>query len=231
MKIAGIVGGIAPESTIEYYRLIVQEYRARKPDGGYPRVIINSIDLTKMIGMISAGDLPGVTEYLASEVERLERAGADFGVLASNTPHVVFNEVRRRTRIPLISIVDAARDQAKRLGLSRLGLFGTRFTMQGRFYPDVFEQAGITLVAPKSDEQEYIHEKYFSELVNAVFLPETRERLLSIAERMRTQDDIQGVILAGTELPLILREVDRRGMAFLDTTRIHVEKIVQALLD
>jgi aspartate racemase len=231
MKIAGIVGGIAPESTIEYYRLIVQEYRARKPDGGYPRVIINSIDLTKMIGMISAGDLPGVTEYLASEVERLERAGADFGVLASNTPHVVFNEVRRRTRIPLISIVDAARDQAKRLGLSRLGLFGTRFTMQGRFYPDVFEQAGITLVAPKSDEQEYIHEKYFSELVNAVFLPETRERLLSIAERMRTQDDIQGVILAGTELPLILREVDRRGIAFLDTTRIHVEKIVQALLD
>jgi aspartate racemase len=231
MKIAGIVGGIAPESTIEYYRLIVQEYRARKPDGGYPRVIINSIDLTKMIGMISAGDLPGVTEYLTSEVERLERAGADFGVLASNTPHVVFNEVRRRTRIPLISIVDAARDQAKRLGLSRLGLFGTRFTMQGRFYPDVFEQAGITLVAPKSDEQEYIHEKYFSELVNAVFLPETRERLLSIAERMRTQDDIQGVILAGTELPLILREVDRRGIAFLDTTRIHVEKIVQALLD
>src|SRR5512146_168755 len=102
MKTLGILGGIGPESTIEYYRLIVSAYRTRKPDGSFPSVIINSIDMTKMLGLIGANEMNAVTDYLVGEVNKLAKAGAEFGLMAANTPHIVFNEIRERARIPLI---------------------------------------------------------------------------------------------------------------------------------
>lgn len=229
MKTLGIIGGTAPESTIEYYRFIIAGYRERQPDGSYPSIIINSIDLKKMLDFIAAGDLAGVADYLADEIEKLAAARATFALLASNTPHIVFNELRLRSRIPLISIVEATSDAAKRLGLKRLGLFGTRFTMQGRFYPEVFSREGIALVTPESDEQEFIHQKYMTEFVKGTILPETREKLLAIVDRMKEREGIDGLILGGTELPLVLRDV-QRGIPFLDTTRIHVNRAVAELM-
>ena len=229
-KTVGIVGGIGPESTIEYYRLILAGYRERKPDGSYPAILIDSIDLQKMLGLIAANELAGVTEYLVGEVERLARAGADFGLLAANTPHIVFDEIQRRSPIPLISIVEATCRAAKDLGLKRLGLFGTRFTMQGRFYPDVFSREGIAVAVPEPEEQTYIHDKYLGELVHAVIRPETREGLLGIVDRLQERQGIDGLILGGTELPLILRDVKYREIPFLDTTKIHVECVVRELV-
>jgi aspartate racemase len=115
------------------------------------------------------------------------------------------------------------------MGLTKLGLFGTRFTMQGRFYPDVFSKARIALATPAGDEQTYIHDKYMNELLRGIFLPETRAGLLAIVDRMRQHDSIQGVILGGTELPLILREAAHAGIPLLDTTRIHVRAMVARL--
>lgn len=230
MQTAGIIGGIGPEATVDYYRSIVAAYRAGKPDGGYPAVIINSIQLNRMLDLVEANALDALTGYLSSEVQKLANAGADFGLLASNTPHIVFDEIRLRSPIPLISIVEATCDAAKALGLKKLGLFGSRFTMQGRFYPQVFSNAGISLVVPEHEEQAYIHDKYMNELVNGIFLPDTRDRLLGIVERLKEREKIQGLILGGTELPLILREVPDRGIPFLDTTQIHVKAIVERLL-
>jgi len=230
MKTLGIIGGIAPESTIEYYRLIIASYRARKPDGSYPPLIINSINLKKMLDLIGANELASVTEYLLGEVHKLSRAGADFGLLAANTPHIVFEDVQRESPIPLLSIVQTACEAVRGLGLKRVGLFGTRFTMQGHFYPEVFSRHGITLVVPDLDEQDYIHDKYMSELINGIFLPETREGLLQIVERLKERTDIQGLILGGTELPLILRDIDDRVIPFLDTTKIHAEYAVAQML-
>ena len=230
MKTLGMVGGIGPESTMEYYRLIVALYRAQKPDGSYPPILINSINLKKMLDLIGANELEAVAEYLVSEVIRLADAGADFGLLAANTPHIVFEDIQRQSPIPLISIVEAACQATQRLGLTKVGLFGIRFTMQGRFYPGVFEKRGITLVVPSPEDQDYIHTRYLSELVQGVFLSETRERLLAIVARMKEQEGIQGLILGGTELPLILREEAYQGVIFLDTTRIHVEQAVAQLL-
>jgi len=181
MKTLGIVGGLGPESTVDYYRLIIAAYREQKQDGSYPATIINSIDLNKARDLVTANALADLTGYLVAEVQRLARAGADFGLLAANTPHIVFDDLRRQSPIPLLSIVEATCEAAKVLGLKRLGLLGTRFTMQGRFFPDVFSRAGMTLVVPKEDEQAYIHDKYMSELVNGIVLAETRERLLQIA--------------------------------------------------
>ncbi|MBP1712243.1 MAG: aspartate racemase [Deltaproteobacteria bacterium] len=230
MKTVGIIGGVAPESTIEYYRLIIASYREKMRDGSYPPIIINSIDMKKMLDFITAKDLAGVTEYLLGEIKKLEKAGADFGLMASNTPHIVFEDIRRQSPIPLISIVEAACEAAYASRLRKVGLFGTRFTMQGRFYPEVFSRQGIALITPGLEDQEYIHEKYMSELVNGVFLAETRARLLTIVERMKERDGIQGLILGGTELPLILRDVSDRGIPFLDTTRIHVERVIAHML-
>jgi aspartate racemase len=230
MKFLGIIGGIAPESTVEYYRLIISSYRAQKPDDSYPPLIINSIDLRKMINWIEADKLTEMTAYLVNEVHRLARAGADFGLLASNTPHIVFEEIQRQSPIPLLSIVQSACEAAKAMGLKKVGLLGTRFTMQGRFYPEVFSKHGIKLFTPEEEDQDYIHNKYMGELIHGIFLPETRARLLEIVERLKTKADIQGLILGGTELPLILRDVTDSGIPFLDTTRIHVEAAVAQML-
>ena len=229
MKTAGIIGGIGPESTIEYYRQMVAAYRERKPDGSYPPIIINSIDLQKMLGLIAANELAEVTDYLIEEVQKLTKAGADCVLLAANTPHIVFDEIHRRSQIPLISIVEAACDAANALQLNRVGLFGTRFTMQGQFYPEVFSKAGISLVVPKEGDQTYIHEKYMNEFVKGIFLPGTRERLLTMVDRLKESEGIQGLILGGTDLPPIFRDSTTRGIPFLDTTRIHVKAMVAEL--
>ncbi len=230
MKTVGIIGGIGPESTIEYYRFIIDGYRNRKTDGSYPSIVINSIDLNKLIGWMNAGELDAAADYLSVEIEKLARAGVDFAVLAANTPHIVFDQIREHSPLPLISIVEATRDKALALGLQRPGLFGTRFTMQGRFYPEVFKRAGLPIILPNESEQTFIHEKYMGELLNNIFLPETREGLFVIADRMKEIDRIDGLILGGTELPLLMRADKRCPIPLLDTTRIHVERIVDEIL-
>src|SRR5713226_8537293 len=174
MRTSGIIGGLGPESTVDYYRSIIARFRARKPDGGYPHVIINSLDIDKGIALLDAGRLGDLADYLAAGVELLARAGADLGFIAANTPHLVFDEVQRRSAIPLLSIVRATSDYAKALGLKKAGLFGTGFTMRANFYPEEFQRAGIALVLPKDSEREFVHRKYLGELLKNQFLPETR---------------------------------------------------------
>jgi aspartate racemase len=229
MKTLGLIGGTGPESTIEYYRLLVAKYR-EQADGHSPPLIINSIDLKQMIEWMTAGELSKVADALVVEVEKLRQAGADVGALTANTPHIVFDELQQRSSLPLISIVEAARDEVQRRGLQSVGLFGTRFTMQAPFYPDVFSRAGLNLILPNDQEQDYIHKIYLGELLKDIFLPETRSRLLEIADEMKRRDNIEALILGGTELPLLLRAEEHNGLALLDTTRIHVDRLVTEML-
>ena len=183
-----------------------------------------------MLDLIAAKKLAGLTEYLLGEIRKLAQAGADIALLASNTPHLVFGDLQRQSPIPLISIVETACEAAQALCLKKVGLFGTRFTMQGQFYPEVFTKQGIEISLPALEDQEYIHEKYMSELVNGVFLDKTRKGLMTIVDRLKTKDGIQGLILGETELPLILPEESAAGIPFLDTTRIHAEQVVSLML-
>ena len=223
-----MVGGIGPESTIDYYRLLIAAYRELHPDSSYPAIVINSVDLKTVLDLVSTNQRGSLVELFSGAVEALARAGAEVGFLASNTPHLVFDEIARRSPIPLVSIVESARDRASALGLKRVGLFGTRFTMQVNFYADAFAQAGMEMIAPQPAEQDYIHEKYMGELVAGILLPETRAGLLAIARLMQTRHGIEALILGGTELPLILRGDNDIGIPFLDTAQIHVQAVIAA---
>src|SRR5579884_1379961 len=162
MKKLGVIGGLGPESTIDYYRFLIAAYRERVPDGSAPPIIINSIDMNKGLSMVRSENYEQLTEYLLKELEVLARAGAAFAIISANTPHIVFDEVDARTPLPLISIVEATAAEAKKRGLNKLTLFGTQFTMQGSFYPKVFRRHEIALVVPGKEEQAYIHDKYMN---------------------------------------------------------------------
>lgn len=230
MKKLGIVGGTSPESTVDYYRSLVARYRERVGDGSYPRIIINSVDLQSVVNAFSTGDHARLTADFVDGVECLARAGADFGLFAANTPHLVFDEVARRSRIPLISIVEVACKAAKPTARKRLAILSNRFTMKGTFYADVFTRHGIALVVPQPEDLEWVHEKYMGELINGMFLPETHAQLLAVVDRMREQDNVDGVILAGTELSLIIKEESHNGIPILDTAKIHVEAAIDEML-
>jgi aspartate racemase len=230
MKSLGIIGGLGPESTVDYYQRIIALYRERTGNDSYPEFIINSVNLRKGLNFMDADDLAGMADYLLEAIGKLVRAGANFGLISANTPHIVFDELASKSPIPLISIVEATCAAAKARKLKRLALFGTRYTMQANFYPKVFSREGIELLVPEPNDQNYIHDKYMNELVPGKFLFETRSGLLTIVDRMKAKSDIEGVILAGTELPLILRDPAHNRIPFLDTTKIHVEAAVDEML-
>jgi aspartate racemase len=220
MKTLGIIGGIAPASTIDYYRTIVALVLERT--GAYPPILINSIDLNKLLTLAGEKRFDELTSYLLDEVQKLARAGADFAILASNTPHLVFDELQAVSPLPLLSIVKSACDAAA--AYERVGIFGTRFVMESRVYP-------ATFVRPLPEEQEIIHTKYMTELIEGRFLPQTRGQLMSFVTRMQERDGIRALLLAGTELPLLLRDEEWHGVRLLDTGRIHAAAAVTRILE
>jgi aspartate racemase len=230
IRTLGIVGGIAPGSTVDYYRLLIDRYRERRSDGSYPTLIINSIDLQRFLALVGAGDRSALTEYLVEQVTTLARAGARLGLFASNTPHLVFDEVQRQSPIPLVSIVEATADAAMSQGLRRVGLLGTRFTMEGGFYRAAFERHGMTIVTPDADARTFVHDRYMQEFVHGVFRDDARRGVSEIIEQLAQRDRIEAVVLGGTELPLLFRDGAMPSVPLLDTTRIHVDRALAGML-
>ena len=230
MKILGMIGGTGPESTVEYYRRLIATYHARVSESGAPPIIINSVDNKNLVKWFTAGELARVVDFLAAEIERLARAGADFALIAAVTPHLLFYKLQQQASIPLLSIVEATADAAKKAGLRRLALFGTRFTMQAALFPEAFARRGMTIVVPDEKEQEFVHAKYMGELFVGAILDETRASLVDLVEIMKRRDHVDGLILGGTELSLILREPTAAGLSVLDTTQIHVETALEWML-
>jgi len=229
VKRLGIIGGIAPASTVQYYEMLVAAYREQAHDKSYPAILINSIDLSRLVALVTGNRLAELTVYLRNELERLANAGADFGLLASNTPHIVFAELSRTSPIPLISIVEAACQATRALGLRRVALLGTRYTMEGSFYPDVFTTRGIAVFPPSAGDRSYVHEKYMGELIEGDFRSETRAGVSAVIHRLK-EAGAEGVLLAGTEPPLLLRGTQDWDIPLLDTARIHVQRAVAELL-
>jgi aspartate racemase len=225
----GIVGGLGPESTVDYYRRILEEWQ-RAGGANTPPMIIDSLDANTAL-RLAGSDRPAFTAYILDSVLRLARAGADFVVITANTPHLMFNELAAESPVPMISIVEVCADEAERLGLKRLGLLGTRFTMEAPFYPDVFSRRGIEIVVPADSDRTWVHSRYVDQLLKGDFRDETRSEFTELVERLRSKAQIDGVILGGTELPLLLGSEAIAGRPVLDTTRLHVRAIVRYMLE
>ena len=226
MKKIGIIGGLGPESTLDYYKGIIDAFKPNYEQTGYPEICIESVDLKTFVGYANNDEWDKVISILAKKSDQLKNMGCDFGVIASNTPHRVFNEIVTKTSLPLISIVETTHEYAVKCGLKKLCLMGTRFTMSSDFYQKVFNQKSIELIVPNKEEQDYIQEKLFSEIEFGIIKDETRQGLLIIYNRISRDDQIEGLILGCTELPLILKPEHVDG-AYIDPVALHIEKIVE----
>jgi len=223
----GIVGGLGPESTIDYYRRLFDAWQRQDPSTS-PRIVIDSLDVQVALRLVEH-DKPALIEYLLSSLKRLAGAGVDFVAMTANTTHIVFDELAARSPVPLLSIVEVCANEAHRLGLRRLLLLGTRFTMDAAFYPAVFARQGIDVLTPNDEERAWVHARYIGELLKGDFRNDTRLHFISLIQRMRDEHGIDGVILGGTELPLLLRTETIGALPMLDTTALHVDAIVARL--
>lgn len=227
MATVGLVGGLGPESTIDYYRRLLAAWTQIDP-GGAPSIVIDSLDVQRALRLVES-DRAGLVEYLLASLHRLAGAGVDFAALTANTPHIVFDELSARSPVALLSIVESCAAAAKSRGLRRLALLGTRFTMDAPFYPDVFARHGLGIVSLADADRVWLHDCYVNELLAGVFRDESRERVTALVARLRDEQRIDGVILGGTELPLLLKADDIAGVPALDTTALHVGAIVSRL--
>jgi aspartate racemase len=222
MKRIGILGGMSPESTVLYYEHITRTYTSQHGDYGYPEILIYSVNFQKFVDWQRNGQWEEAAREMARALERLRCAGADFGLIATNTMHFVFDEVQRAVHMPLFSIVDATVEAILGAGLQSIGLLGTMFTMRERFFRDKLERSGITALVPEPGAQQQVHDVIYGELCRGEIRPDSRRLFLDIVERLRDRG-AQGIVLGCTEIPLLLQPRDC-GLPLFNTALLHAAK-------
>jgi len=229
MKIIGIVGGVSSESSTEYYRLINQKVRLRLGAGHSAELVMYSLDFQPIAQLQLQQRWRELADVLIGAITRLERAGAEFVILASNTLHVVSDLVQPSIQIPLLHIADAAAQEIDRCGISTVGLLGTRAVMEQNFYKQNFRAHGITSLVPGVEEREFVHHLIYDELCLGKLIPESREKLRTIILGLQ-RAGAEAVVLACTELPLLISSEDTPVKLF-DTMTLHVRKAVTYALE
>jgi len=225
MNKVGIVGGIGPASTLDYYSGIISGVRSKNGGEDYPGIIINSINMTEMLSLVSREDWDTLAKMLLAAIDSLSAAGADFAVIASNTPHIVFDQVQRQSALPLISIVDATCKEAQTQKVKRAVIIGTRFIMSSGLYPEALKKYDIAAFVPSESDQTAIHGIIFPKLEDGIVDQKDKQKMLGIAERLIAKYNADVLILGCTELPLMIKDSDIDAMV-LNTTQIHIDAIV-----
>ena len=220
-KVIGILGGMSPESTIAYYEYITRTYTQRYGDYGYPEILIYSVSFQPYVDWPQDGRWDLVEKGLAKAASKLETAGADFILIATNTMHLVFDEVQAQVNIPMLSLLDAVGEAILSKGLKQVGLLGTKFTMESTFYQEALKGKGITVLVPETEDRAYVNKVIYDELVAGKILENSRSGFVDVIRRLENQG-AEGVILGCTEIPLLVSEADV-GIPLFDTTAIHAE--------
>jgi aspartate racemase len=229
MKKIGILGGMSPESTALYYEHITRTYTARHGDYGYPEILIYSMSFQRIVDCQRNGQWDEAAREMASALESLRRAGADFGLIATNTMHFVFDEVQKAVQMPLLSIVDSTVAAISKAGLHTVGLLGSTFTMRERFFVGRLERAGIAVLTPGMSDQERVHSIIFDQLCRGEIRAESRDFYFEVVEALRLRG-AEGIILGCTEIPLILKPEDC-SLPLFNTALIHAENALQLALE
>ncbi len=228
MKKLGLIGGTGPESTVEYYKGIV--YGVQKQCGHFPPLAIESLSVFEVLGFCEKKDYEGLSDYLLRGIRNLAAAGAECAALTGITPHIVFDILSQNSPIPLISMVETARERAAASGFKKVALLGTRPTMESRFFPDSFARRGIEVVTPNESERRYIETKIETELEFGTIIPKTQQGLRTIAERLEKEETAEAIVLGCTELPLAFRGIEM-SVPFLDVMQIHIEALVNRIAE
>jgi aspartate racemase len=216
---------MSPESTTLYYEHITRTYTAQHGDYGYPEVLIYSVNFQKFVDWQRNGQWHEAAREMAGALERLRLAGADFGLIATNTMHFVFDEVQQAVHMPLLSIVDATAEAILEAGLHSVGLLGSTFTMRERFFLDVLERSGIAAIVPEPGEQLRVHEVIFQELCRGEIRPDSRRLFLEIIEGLRSRG-AEGIVLGCTEIPLLLQP-QHCDLPLFNTALLHAGKALR----
>jgi len=220
-KRIGILGGMSPESTVAYYEIITRTYTDRFGDYGYPEILIYSVSFQEYVDWPNQDRWDLVAEGLSQAGQKLVEAGADLLVIATNTMHLVFDQVQARVEVPVLSLLDVTAEAILARGLSTVGLLGTRFTMEKGFYQKALARRGISTLVPGADDREYVHRVIYDELVAGQIRDESRERYVAIIGKL-AERGAEGIILGCTEIPLLVDEASA-GIPLFDTTQIHAE--------
>lgn len=226
MKRIGILGGISLASTLAYYKTITDLYYERFQDYYYPEILINSLNFQYFTDLEDQNRMEEYKAYILEGISRLEKAGADFILMAANSPHSVLEEIRPQIALPVVSIVDAVAREAKKMGLKTVLLTGIRYTMQRTFYQEGFQKYGIQVLVPNAEEQDTINHIIFDELVIHKKTKAAQDTFQAILSRYPTD----GVILGCTELPLLLQQDDTE-IPLLDSMKLHCRAALDFALE
>ena len=228
MKKCGLIGGLGPASTVDYYRGIIAVTMEQAGDDHYPEIIINSVNMTRVMSAVENNDWDGLVEILVQSVRELANAGADFAAIASNTPHIVFDRVAEKSALPLISIVEATCNRAQDMKCGSVLVIGTLLTMRSGLYTDTFKKYGITAHVPTEQEQKDIFSLFYPNLENGIVVPEDKERMLNLLQKLITREQYDALVLGCTELPLMIKDEDI-DIRLVNTTQIHIDAIITAI--
>jgi aspartate racemase len=220
-KKIGMLGGMSPESTVVYYEYITRTYTERFGDYGYPEIIIYSVSFQPYVDWPNEDRWDLVAQGLSEAAQKLAEAGADFVLIATNTMHLVFDDVQKNVAVPMLSLLDAVGEAILARGVNTVGLLGTRFTMEKPFYQEALAQKGITVLTPDAPDRAYVHTVIYDELVAGQIREQSREAFVRIVDKL-AQRGAEGVILGCTEIPLLVGQ-DDVSIPLFDTTTIHAE--------
>lgn len=220
-KRIGILGGMSPESTVAYYEYITRTYIQRFGDHGYPEILIYSVSFQEYVDWPNQDRWDLVAQGLSQAAQKLVAAGADLILIATNTMHLVFDEVQACIEVPMLSLLDATAEAILARDLHTVGLLGTKFTMEKGFYQDALARRGISTLVPSAGDREYVHRVIYDELVAGQIRDESRAGYIAIIHKL-IERGAEGIILGCTEIPLLVNEASA-GIPLFDTTQIHAE--------
>lgn len=219
MKTLGLIGGLSWYSTIVYYRTINQLANERLGSSHSAKLILFSVDFEEFRILQNEGNWNAVEKMLSGVAIQLENAGADCIVMCTNTPHLVADTVRQKVKIPLLHIAEETAKEIVSKKINKIGLLGTKFTMENSFFKDRLLQFGIESIVPDEPDRDYIHASVFSELTRGSFKDDTRNKYLDIIDKLK-KDGAGGVVFGCTEFSILINPADC-SIPIFDTTAIH----------
>lgn len=228
MKTIGLIGGTGWVSTVEYYRLINEGINKKLGGQNAARCVLYSFNYADIDKLNRTEDHVGVGKLVSDAALKLKAASAECLVICANTLHMFYDDLVEKTMLPVVHIADATADEIKKKGLSKIGLLGTKFTMQMDFYPKRLSIAGIKSLVPQRSEQLFIHNAIVDELLKENFKQETKKRFLEIIAGLE-QKGAQGIVLGCTEIPLLIKQADTH-LPIFNTLEIHVQAAVDFAL-